>query len=120
MAIYRITIPVGDYYEKKVFYQEIFFEKVSSPDMAEVSIWIDNMIYHCEEMMEDSVEQYRGWHVELKTWQDAKESINLLSEDERKSFHLGSTMSQNSTQIVHPRWGTVPITWQKINVTKLG
>lgn len=110
MAIYKLTIPVDDYYREAVYFQGFYFDSDHSPSKEEVMLFLQENSVHAEQ----NPEEYMGTNV----FAECIESINSITSPEKwPSLYMG--LIQTNVRTNHSKWGDQPITMRLIDPIKL-
>jgi 3-polyprenyl-4-hydroxybenzoate decarboxylase len=111
MPIYKVEIPISDYYGEAVFFQELYFDAPSQPTRDEV-------VQHLRGLLDDPAVHSFGAFPWLKECLESIANINTLPPFTSWPSTVGDCI-QSNVHVQHPRWGQQALTISRLRPVQL-
>lgn len=107
MSIYKISIPVSDYYGEKVFFQEVYFEGNNCPTYQRLVDFLTNRNNWEHEQAEFNPENVPYCFA-------YEDCLNSLKYMEGEFPYITKHLYSSNTFVNHPKYGRQPLTVSRI------
>lgn len=107
MSIYKVSIPIANYFNDEIFFKEIYFQGTNCPTYEKLLDFLTRMNHWQHEQAEFN----RDSQCNRFEYEDCLNSLKTMKDE---FPYLTKNMFSSNTFVTHPKYGLQPLTVSRI------